>query len=358
MHLIFRCALLVSLALIPWAGAVAAYGQENEVGQAAEATETSAQNHTETNPAGAAAGHPSGLSFLAAQNHELRPDQEALRLLVFHNYGHDHRSPGPYRELLQDAVNRLQALVDPQGRITGGDMISGALVVAALAEAYAMTLDPRLRESSKQALDHLIGQAIQGPEEQGGWLAWPRTEDDQENIGLRETLFATMAVRLGDSAGLLEEDVLKRIRTRVRLWQGTATEGPALPATWLPEEPGSQQRHNALGLALLAYLNAAHDAHAQALADQVFQQSLTATAGELPSVDELWATMTGFFLTHDGRHWPAWHQRFSHKVLSRQSLDGGWPPAPDERWGDGLSQTLWILLTHSVIPPRFLRARP
>jgi len=107
---------------------------------------------------------------------KLAPGLSSLALLAFLGKGHSHTAPGPYRDTLARGLDALLAIQTSDGRfgepyLANGErnnrylMYHQALATMALAEAYAVSQDPRLRDPVRRAVA-LIERAQQ---DAGGW---------------------------------------------------------------------------------------------------------------------------------------------------------------------------------------------
>ncbi len=107
---------------------------------------------------------------------KLAPGLSGLALLAFLGKGHTHTDQGPHRETVGRALRYLLSLQSPEGRfgepyLAAGErnnrylMYHQGIVTMALAEAYAMTRDPDLREPTRRAVAFIQ----RAQQDAGGW---------------------------------------------------------------------------------------------------------------------------------------------------------------------------------------------
>ena len=128
----------------------------------------------------------------------------ALAMIALHRSGHSHKE-GRYKAQLRQGVGFLAALATTGGGKCygqGGSLYTQGCATIALAEAYALTKDVRLRPVAQAALDYI--QDSQDPVG-GGWRYAPRQAGDTSATG-----WQVAALAIGRSAGLaVRPDVLR-----------------------------------------------------------------------------------------------------------------------------------------------------
>ncbi len=129
------------------------------------------------------------------------PILTAGALLSYLGAGYDQRVPSVYRKTIARGVDWL---LERQGRDGGwGDNHPSALATMALAEAYAMTNDPRLREPAQRGLDFLLSRQNPGPGANAGFRGgWSPDHPDPRHHDTFTTLWCTMALKSGKVASL------------------------------------------------------------------------------------------------------------------------------------------------------------
>jgi hypothetical protein len=144
----------------------------------------------------------------------------ALAMIAFHRSGHSHKE-GRYKAQLRQGIGFLTALAARGGGKCygeGGSLYTQGCATIALAEAYALTKDVRLRPVAQAALNYI--QDSQDPAG-GGWRYAPRQAGDTSATG-----WQVAALAIGRSAGLaVRPDVLAsadRFLNSVQADQGAA----------------------------------------------------------------------------------------------------------------------------------------
>ena len=95
----------------------------------------------------------------------------SLAILPFLARGHDHKTPGPYREHIARGIDFLVKLVGKDGNTVkdGETMYSQGLVAMTLCRAYDRTRDPALEAPAQVTLDFIMAAQHAG----GGWSYQP-----------------------------------------------------------------------------------------------------------------------------------------------------------------------------------------
>jgi len=161
----------------------------------------------------------------------------ALAIIAFLRSGHSHKE-GRYKAELRQGIGFLATLAARGGGKCyekGGSMYHQGCAAIALAEAYALTKDVRLRPSAQTALDYI--QNSQDPAG-GGWRYAPRQPGDTSVTG-----WQVAALAIGRSAGLaVRPDVLANADRFLNFVQ--SDQGAAYGYT----DPGNGRGTTAVGL--------------------------------------------------------------------------------------------------------------
>ena len=86
-------------------------------------------------------------------------------VLAFLGGGYDHRTPNKYRSTVKAGIDWLVANQAANGSFGKGRNYENGICGMALAEAYAMTQDPALREPAQRAIDYML--SLQGGDPNG-----------------------------------------------------------------------------------------------------------------------------------------------------------------------------------------------
>lgn len=121
----------------------------------------------------------------------------ALALLAFLGSGQTHRS-GPYAQNMADGVNFLLRAQSTDGSLAGDASLLArtychSMSTFALAEDWAMTGEPQLRQPVQQAVDYLVRTQNR---QTGGWRYRPGDQGDLSQLG-----WIVMALRSAEQAG-------------------------------------------------------------------------------------------------------------------------------------------------------------
>jgi hypothetical protein len=119
-----------------------------------------------------------------------------LALLCYMGWGATHTQPGPHQPAVAKAVDWLTRQADTNGwvRGEGGNMYDHGIAVIALAEAYGLTSDPKLKSIVETAVQFTV--RAQHPHS-GGWRYNPGDEGDTSVFG-----WQVMALKSAELSGL------------------------------------------------------------------------------------------------------------------------------------------------------------
>ena len=154
---------------------------------------------------------------LRRTQHSLQAGLTGLSLLAFLGAGYTDRE-GPYQAVVRRAVEALLRLQQPDGGFCVAESMAGynnSLATFALAEYYAMTREPRLREPLRRA----VGQLARTQQELGGWDYLPR-----RNSGRNDTSITAWAVQALQTCAVAGIKVPHRVLVNAALHLARATE--------------------------------------------------------------------------------------------------------------------------------------
>ena len=105
-------------------------------------------------------------------------------VLCFLGFGHDHRTPGPFKHTIKNGINWLVSVQKNDGYF-GNRNYEHPIAVMALAEAYAMTGDPELRTVVQKGVDQILAHQNQdttkGADGYMGGLGWDYSKPNDRN---------------------------------------------------------------------------------------------------------------------------------------------------------------------------------
>lgn len=125
-----------------------------------------------------------------------------MAMLAYMGWGAQHTKPGPYQKPLARAVDwmlREEFNGDLRGRSHRGNMYDHGIAAIAMAEAYALTKDPRLLEPMKRVVAFTV--RAQNPKT-GGWRYQTHQENPKDQGDMSVTGWQLMALKSAELGGL------------------------------------------------------------------------------------------------------------------------------------------------------------
>jgi hypothetical protein len=257
-----------------------------------------------------------------------------LALLAFLAGGHTHMG-GDYQLTVQRGLESLIRAQMPSGDLSGPKQIGNdasvtnarmychGIATLALAEAYALTHDPAVREPLLRAVQYTL--AAQDPRG-GGWRYRPGDAGDLSQFG-----WQAMALRSVERSGIRIEAV---VRQRMeRFLDSCATGAAGGLARYRPFEGAPSPTMTAEALACRLLLNMRHAQLAQ-------REARASLMNNLPGSSEenvyywYYATLALFQLQDES--WQRWNVAMKSQLLRTQkpaydAESGSWDP--DRLWG-------------------------
>jgi hypothetical protein len=125
----------------------------------------------------------------------------AYAVMCYLGMGHDHINPGKYKSVVENAVNWLLAQQTTDG-LWGERNYEHPIAVMAIAEAYAMTSDPRLRDPAQKGVNIIIARQAPDPNKEYGALGWDYVRPNPSRNDSSVTGWNVMALKSALGAGL------------------------------------------------------------------------------------------------------------------------------------------------------------
>ncbi len=123
-------------------------------------------------------------------------------VLCFLGAGYDHKTPNKYNTTVEKGLEYLRSIQTGEGEL-GPRNYEHAVATMALAEAYAMTNDPDLKQPSQKGLNIIMErQAKDGKGDSGGGLGWNYKEPQPNRNDSSVTGWCVMALKSGLAGGL------------------------------------------------------------------------------------------------------------------------------------------------------------
>lgn len=230
----------------------------------------------------------------------------ALGLLCFLGAGYTDRQ-GDYQEQVRNAMYYLAGRMQPTPQ--GGDFMEGTmygqgLSALALAEAYAMTKDPSIKEKAQAAIDFIVD--AQDPLG-GGWRYAPRAPGDATVTG-----WMFMALRSGQMSYLKIPAV-----TIERGVHFLDTVGSDKGAFYGYLAPGKEPTPTAVGLLCRMYTGWRRDQRPLAKGVRWLSQ-------RGPSKSDMYFNYYATQVLHywGGSDWHQWNRQMRRQLLSTQAREG------------------------------------
>lgn len=273
-----------------------------------------------------------------------------LALLALMGHGHTHLE-GDYRESVQHGLEFLLSSQSEDGALFGAAeifarMYSHSIASIALAEAYAMTGDPRLVPGVERALAYT--KLSQHPQT-GGWRYLPRESGDMSQFG-----WQVMALRAGEQSGFA-------IPESTRLGMHRFLDSCAFGviggrASYRPGEAASPTM-TAESLACRYWLGMSLEK------DRVTEAVQTILAGDPSDTQSRPNEYFLYYATlalheHQGPEWEQWNTALQSRLLAIQERSGpdagSW--SPETRWGGygGRVYTTAIATLCLEVPYRYI----
>lgn len=276
-----------------------------------------------------------------------------LSLLCFLGADHNHVEDGPYRQTVQRAVDWLLSQQQSDGNLLGQEtMYSHGIATIALAEAYGITREQRLREPVKKAIDFIHAARSSA----GGWRYEPGQPGDTSVAG-----WQLMALRSARQAGI---EVSAEGFEHARRWLDRVSR-PSKPGLY-SYQPGREftPAMTAEGMFMQQVLGLGRD-------DPRIRGSVNFILKNLPDWEEspntyYWYYATLAMFQQGGNDWRRWNERLVPQLLGHQHKSGrksgSWDP--EGEWagvGGRVYQTALCALMLEVYYrylPLYLQAQP
>ncbi len=234
-----------------------------------------------------------------------------MALMAFLGAGHTHMKDGPYKKNVEAGLGYLllngklgPTGVDFRAPSNEGNMYTHGIVSIALAEAYGMTKDQRLRRAAEGGLAFIIN--AQGKD--GGWRYAPQQDGDTSVVG-----WQVMALISGHHSGI---SVPKNVFTgatkfldKVQAEEG-AHYGYDAPA---PNRPGT----TAVGLLCRMYLGWNHETDA-------LKRGVLYLGKVGPSNANAYYNYYATQVMHHigGEAWEKWNVKMREHLIATQHMEG------------------------------------
>lgn len=148
----------------------------------------------------------------------------SLAMLIYFSCGYDHKTPSKYEENCQTGLQWLLQQQNLKGSFSP-DNYQQALAAIVICEAYAMTMDPALKEPAQKAVNVVIDRIVAVDSHRYGWSARQGAEEQKHIIDFVMTMWSMMAIKSAKSGGLETHDTTSFLRTAYAHWWLDQNEG-------------------------------------------------------------------------------------------------------------------------------------
>jgi hypothetical protein len=124
----------------------------------------------------------------------------AYALLCYLGYGYDHKAPSRFRATVRRGFDWLISVQNPDGG-WGARNYENAIATMAVAEAYAMTLDPALKVPAQRAVDVILARQAKSDDAAYG-LGWDYGAPNSARNDASVTGWNVMALKSAAAGGL------------------------------------------------------------------------------------------------------------------------------------------------------------
>ncbi|MBL7223445.1 MAG: DnaJ domain-containing protein [Candidatus Brocadiae bacterium] len=285
-----------------------------------------------------------------------------LATLAFLGAGHTHHK-GNYRRTVGAALAYLKSQQGTDGSICfrhqerrPGQMYLHGIATLALAEAYAMTKDPLLREATQRAVDFLL----ETQNSTGGWRYYATSSDADSSIAG----WIVMALRSARYAGL---EVPEKAFDGARKFFASVTDKASGATSYMVNMPPSSPALIAVGLLCNQYLGIDRDdpyiVRAGILINKFPAEWMdTKNPVDIENMPKTHPAANSYYFWYyanlalhqrRGEAWEQWHPQVRKTLIGAQvkkgSEQGSWPPY--SRWarvGGRVYSTALAVLTLEV----------
>ena len=253
------------------------------------------------------------------------PAGTALATLAFLGHGETPDSP-EFGQTVSRGLQYLIQHIDSNGLINGvsqdyiGYGYSQGPVVLALAEGYAMTQSPALREPLDRALQAVFREQAAAkvrPQDVGGWRNQSQTNDSDVSV----TGWMIMALKSARAAGIEIPQTVFDKATQY-LWNMYDTKNPGFGY----QNPVRYPTMTAIGVLCQQLLGNGNDPRVKGALDYLREQKVNWDKTEGDFILYGWYNMTQAMFQGGGPYWQYWNGQIRDTMVRNQQADGHWLP--------------------------------
>jgi len=262
-----------------------------------------------------------------------------LAMLCYYSYGASHAKEGPYQTTLTKALEWMIGQVGPKGQLMGnGRMYDQAIGTLALAEAYGITKDEKIKRALLPAMEYLINS--QNPKT-GGWRYVPY-QVKADNGDLSVSGWAVMALASAQISGITVPMSCRAKALEFLDRVGTGTKRGMYGYT----TPAPRPSMTAEGMYTYELLVGTKKSDRL---DESVKYLLTHLPDKTQENFYFWYYGTLALRLYGGTAWEAWNSRMTPILLDLQHPDGYWSPMGKRAAKEGrIVTTTWAILSLEV----------
>lgn len=266
-------------------------------------------------------------------------------VLSFLGAGYDHRTPNQYRRTVQAGLDWIVANQLQSGGWGRDRNYENGVVAMAIAEAFAMTNDPELREPAQKAIDHLLARQIDSGGNYGG-LGWDYTTSNSRNDS-SVSGWVIMALKSAEAGGLDIGSGMEGSRNYLeRAWNAANNNGEGItdpyedrsgfPYTWDSNNNGIRRPdRTAIGLCMGVFLGLGEgNIKMETMANDVMHRTFVSKDDNYQiqtypvNTYYIYYNTLGIFQV-GGDRWKKWNDHMAPLLVNAQiksddCLDGSW----------------------------------
>jgi len=251
-------------------------------------------------------------------------------ILCFLGAGYDHRMPSKYKATVKKGLDWLVSVQKPDGSF--GRNYEQGVATMALAEAYAMSNDPALKDPAQKGIDIIL--ARQAKDKADGYgLGWDYQAPNPARIDSSVSGWCTMALKSAAAGGLNIGNGMEGAKQYLeRAWKDTNpnfkandpyTDISEFPYTWnaTAGTPGGHRAMAPVGALMAVFLgHKADDPMLNSLANYIMKNQFPA-AYPCNTYYMYYNTLAIFQVA--GERWEKWNKTVRDMLVGAQRKDAG-----------------------------------
>jgi hypothetical protein len=243
----------------------------------------------------------------------------ALAVLAFLGHG-ELGDSAEFGTTVTKGLDYLVRSIDKDGLVTGRNMYAQGAVAFALAEGYALTRAPSLRDPLERAINAIVRiqrVAKSNSRHVGGWRYSPTSKDSDTSV----SSWMIMALKSAKISGLdVPDETIESAKNY--LWRMYDNQGFGYV------EPKRTANTTAIGVLCLQFLGQGDDPRLKTALNYLRQQTPAWDKASGGFVLYGWYYATLAMQQAGGEYWNHWEPLIRQSLVANQARDGHWPPPP------------------------------